>query len=53
MEFIPLPNANTAGLANNLVVLQNRPIDKDQFMQRIDFNESNNSSLVRALQLDR
>jgi len=43
-EFIPEPNVNTAALANNLVVLQNRPIDKDQFLQRIDFVESNNSN---------
>lgn len=43
-EFIPEPNVNTNALANNLVVLQNRPIDKDQFLQRIDFVESNNSN---------
>ena len=43
-EFIPEPNVNPTALASNLVVLQNRPLDKDQFLQRVDFVESDNSN---------
>lgn len=41
LEFYPTPNG--AGLNANHIVLQGRPINKDQFIQRFDFNESSNS----------
>jgi len=40
MEFWPLPNLNTATVSNNLQTPQKTSIDKNQFNQRIDFNES-------------
>ncbi|MDQ2949476.1 MAG: carboxypeptidase-like regulatory domain-containing protein, partial [Acidobacteriota bacterium] len=44
LEFLPVPNVNTSSLANNLLVVQNQPVDKDQFTQRIDVVESNSST---------
>ena len=44
LEFLPVPNGNTSSLANNLLVVQNQPVDKDQFTQRIDVVESNSST---------
>src|SRR5713226_7926230 len=43
MEFWPLPNLNTPTVSNNLQTAQKTTIDKNQFNQRIDFNESSNS----------
>src|SRR5712691_5109822 len=43
MEFWPLPNLNTPTVSNNLQIPQKTSIDKNQFNQRIDFNESSNS----------
>jgi hypothetical protein len=43
MQFWPLPNLNTPTVSNNLQIPQKTSIDKDQFNQRIDFNESSNS----------
>jgi hypothetical protein len=43
LEFWPEPNINTSVLSNNFQQAQPRTIDKDQFTQRIDFNESSNS----------
>src|SRR5712691_6731340 len=43
MEFWPLPNLNTPTVSNNLQSPQKTSIDKNQFNQRIDFNESSNS----------
>jgi carboxypeptidase family protein len=42
LEFYPEPTG--PGLSNNLVVLANRRIDKDQFTQRIDFVQSSQST---------
>jgi hypothetical protein len=39
-EFWPLPNLNTLTVSNNLYIPQKTIIDKDQFNERIDFNES-------------
>ena len=39
-EFWPLPNLTTATVSNNLQTPQKTVIDKSQFNQRIDFNES-------------
>jgi outer membrane receptor protein involved in Fe transport len=44
LEFLPPPNINTTSLANNLLIGLNLPVDKDQFTQRIDFVESNQST---------
>ena len=41
LEFYPAPNV--AGTTNNYQNSQKRVINKDQFIQRIDFNESSNS----------
>jgi len=43
MAFWPLPNLNTATMSNNYQNPQKTVIDKNQFNQRIDFNESANS----------
>ncbi len=43
LEFWPEPNINTPVLSNNFQQAQPRTIDKDQFTQRIDFNESSSS----------
>src|SRR5712691_289232 len=43
MQFWPLPNLNTPTVSNNLQTAQKTTIDKNQFNQRIDFNESSNS----------
>ncbi|MFN0169032.1 MAG: carboxypeptidase regulatory-like domain-containing protein [Bryobacteraceae bacterium] len=43
-EFIPEANINTTSQANNLLVAQNRPSDRDQFLQRVDFVENSNSN---------
>ena len=42
LEFYPEPTG--PGLSNNLIVLQNRSIDKDQFTQRIDFVQNSQST---------
>ncbi len=44
LEFYPPPNAPGAGLSRNYQANQSRRIDKDQFLQRVDFVESSNSS---------
>jgi hypothetical protein len=41
LEFYPAPNG--AGLVNNHQIALGRPINKDQFVQRFDFNESSKS----------
>ena len=41
LEFYPAPNG--PGFTQNYNVSQGRPINKDQFIQRFDFNESSNS----------
>src|SRR5712691_3369401 len=43
MEFWPLPNLNTPTVSNNYQNPQKTIIDKNQFNQRIDFNESSSS----------
>ena len=40
LEFWPLPNLNTPTVSNNYQNPQKTTIDKNQFNQRIDFNES-------------
>jgi len=40
LEFWPSPNLNTATVSNNYQNPQKTTIDKNQFNQRIDFNES-------------
>ena len=42
-EFWPLPNLNTPTVSNNYQNPQKTTIDKNQFNQRIDFNQSPNS----------
>src|SRR5258706_1034787 len=43
MQFWPLPNLNTPTVSNNYQNPQKTTIDKNQFNQRIDFNQSSNS----------
>ncbi len=43
LEFWPSPNLNTPTVANNYQNPQKTTIDKNQFNQRIDFNESSKS----------
>jgi hypothetical protein len=43
LQFWPLPNLNTPTVSNNYQNPQKTTIDKNQFNQRIDFNESSNS----------
>src|SRR5207249_8663770 len=43
MQFWPLPNLNTPTVSNNLQTDHKTAIDKNQFNQRIDFNESSSS----------
>lgn len=40
LEFWAVPNVNTTALANNYQEALSRIVDKDQFTQRIDFNEN-------------
>src|SRR5262245_36130687 len=42
LEFYPEPNSG--GLTNNFLSLQNREIDKYQYTQRMDLNQSSHSS---------
>jgi len=44
LEFYPPPNLNTGLVDYNYEATQNRIVDKDQFVQRIDFVESSKSS---------
>jgi len=44
LEFYPAANLPTARIANNFVEGQGRPINKDQFILRMDFVESAKSS---------
>jgi hypothetical protein len=44
LEFYPTPNVATGSLVSNFQQGQRRVIDKDQFIQRIDFVESGNSN---------
>lgn len=44
LEFYPAPNLNPGLVPSNLEVLRNRVVDKDQFIQRIDFVESSKSN---------
>ena len=41
--YWPTPNVNTTKVASNYQATLPNPIDKNQFTQRIDFTESNNS----------
>jgi hypothetical protein len=43
MQFWPLPNLTTPTVSNNYQNPQKTTIDKNQFNQRIDFNQSSNS----------
>ena len=43
LEFYPVPNVPGAGLRNNFVQAQGRPIDRDQFVGRFDVVESSKS----------
>jgi hypothetical protein len=43
MQFWPAPNVVTSRLANNYQATQLHPIDKNQFTQRVDLNESTKS----------
>jgi hypothetical protein len=43
LEFYPEPNLQTATLVRNRQQSLGRPINKDQFILRMDFNESSNS----------
>jgi hypothetical protein len=43
MEFWPSPNLNTPTVSNNFQTPQKTTVDKNQFNQRIDFNESSTS----------
>lgn len=44
LEFYPTPNVPGAGLRNNRSQALGRPIDRDQFTVRGDFNESSKST---------
>jgi hypothetical protein len=44
LEFYPAPNIATASLSSNFQNGRRRVIDKDQFIQRVDWTESSNSS---------
>ena len=52
LEFWPRPNVPTATVSQNFLNPQKTPIDKIQFNQRIDFNESSNSQWFGRYQLD-
>lgn len=43
LEFLPAPNVPGAGLRNNFVQAQGRPVNRDQFIGRFDVVESSNS----------
>ncbi len=43
LQYWPRTNLTTATVSNNFLNPQKTPIDKVQFNQRIDFNESSNS----------
>jgi hypothetical protein len=43
LEFYPTPNQPNAALRNNHQITQGRPINKDQFILRMDFVESSKS----------
>jgi len=43
IEFYPAANLASANLTNNFVQAQGRPINRDQFVGRMDFVESSNS----------
>jgi hypothetical protein len=43
LEFYPTPNVATTALSRNFQQAQGRPINRDQFVSRFDFVESNNS----------
>ncbi len=44
LDFLPAPNQPGASLASNFQVGRNSVLDRDQFNQRLDFNESAASS---------
>ncbi len=44
LEFYPAPNVATTGLSSNFQNGRRRVIDKDQFIQRVDWTESSASS---------
>jgi len=44
LDFYPSPNVATGSLSSNFQNGRRRVIDKDQFIQRVDWTESNNSS---------
>ncbi|MFN0103890.1 MAG: carboxypeptidase regulatory-like domain-containing protein [Bryobacteraceae bacterium] len=44
LEFYPAPNVATGSLSSNFQNGRRRVIDKDQFIQRVDWTESANSS---------
>ena len=43
LEFYPAPNLPNANNVRNHQIAQSRPVNKDQFILRMDFNESSNS----------
>ena len=44
LQFYPAANLQTARIASNFQESEGRPINKDQFILRMDFNESSKSS---------
>jgi hypothetical protein len=44
MQYLPLPNLVTSKLNNNYQIVDQSPINKDQFTQRLDWVESDKSS---------
>lgn len=44
LDYYPLPNQPTSGLANNYLAVNKNHTDKDQFNVRIDFTENNKST---------
>src|SRR5262249_38052946 len=44
LEFYPAANLPTARISNNFQETQGRPINKDQFVLRMDYTESSKSS---------
>ena len=44
LNYYPLPNQSTSGLANNYLAVNKNHTDKDQFNVRVDFTESGKSS---------
>ena len=47
LEFYPEPNNSTGGLVNNYLALQDRKINKYQYTQRVDFQQTASSWMGR------